>query len=82
MHTETLGNIPTDNSTQSSVYNMVHWDSLIRFQATDGQEYWASIALEETPAAGLTVQGFPSIEALESDATSTSVTVEKVCTKA
>nr|KMM70361.1 2-hydroxyhepta-2,4-diene-1,7-dioate isomerase [Coccidioides posadasii RMSCC 3488] len=57
---------------------MVQWDSLIRFRATNGNEYWASIALEETPAAGLTVQGFSSIQALESDGQSTNVTVEKL----
>ncbi|KAK2777354.1 hypothetical protein FQN53_002270 [Emmonsiellopsis sp. PD_33] len=57
---------------------MVQWDSLIRFRATDGVEYWAAIPLESTPAAGLSVQGFSSIEALESDAPSTIVTVEKL----
>lgn len=58
---------------------MVQWESLIRFRATDGNVYWSAIALEATPATGVTVQGFPSIEALESDGQSTQVTVEQVC---
>ncbi|KAI9367624.1 hypothetical protein BJX61DRAFT_551232 [Aspergillus egyptiacus] len=57
---------------------MVQWDSLIRFRATDGNVYWAAIPLAETPAAGLTVQGFSSIETLESDGPATEVTVDKV----
>ncbi|PGG97443.1 hypothetical protein AJ79_09204 [Helicocarpus griseus UAMH5409] len=57
---------------------MVQWDSLIRFRATDGNDYWAPIPLGDNPAAGLSVQGFPSIEALESDAPSKSVKVEKL----
>ncbi|KAL3432261.1 hypothetical protein BDV09DRAFT_187708 [Aspergillus tetrazonus] len=52
---------------------MAPWESLICFQATDQQVYWALLALEQTPATGLTLRGFPSIEALEVDKQSTDV---------
>ncbi|KAL3436400.1 hypothetical protein BDV09DRAFT_184336 [Aspergillus tetrazonus] len=57
---------------------MAPWESLIRFQTTDKHIYWASLGLEQTPSAGLTLRGFPTIEALEADEQSTHVTVEKV----
>ena len=57
---------------------MAPWDSLIRFVAVEGKEYWASIPLEDTPAPGLRVKGYASIETLESDGASAEVTVEKV----
>lgn len=57
---------------------MVSWDSLIRFTADDLAEYWAALALDQTPQAGLQVDGFASIEDLESDKGSKKVTVKKV----
>ncbi len=58
--------------------NMSNWDSLIRFSAADGARYWASLPLETVPAPGLIVQGYPSIEALESGSAGAEVTVDKV----
>ncbi|KAJ9150604.1 Fumarylacetoacetate hydrolase [Coniochaeta hoffmannii] len=58
---------------------MAKWDSLIRFNAAEGGQYWASLPLDTVPAAGLAVQGFSSIDELESDSLSgTRVTVEKL----
>jgi hypothetical protein len=56
---------------------MAVWDSLIRFLATDGREYWASFPLERTPVCGLTVQGYSSIANLESGSEGVEATVEK-----
>ncbi|CBF79160.1 hypothetical protein AN7064.2 [Aspergillus nidulans FGSC A4] len=56
---------------------MAPWESLIRFKATDKNIYWAQLSLEQTPSAGLTLRGFPTIEALEADEQSTHVTVEE-----
>jgi len=58
---------------------MAPWDSLIRFAAADGTEYWAALPLETVPAAGLTVQGYSTIDKLESGSAGTAVTVSKVC---
>jgi len=58
---------------------MAPWDSLIRFDAADGAEYWAALPLDTVPASGLTVQGYSSIEELESGAAGIKVTVNKVC---
>ena len=57
---------------------MVSWDSLIRFVAEDSAEYWASLAMAEFPTVGLQVEGFGSIEDLESDKGAKKVTVKKV----
>jgi hypothetical protein len=57
---------------------MATWDSLVRFIASDGEEYWASLALEATPAAGLKVTGFSTIEDVESNLAGTEVTIDKV----
>lgn len=57
---------------------MVSWDSLIRFAAEDSAEYWAALALDETPKVGLQVEGFASIEDLESDKGAKKVIVKKV----
>jgi 2-keto-4-pentenoate hydratase/2-oxohepta-3-ene-1,7-dioic acid hydratase in catechol pathway len=58
---------------------MAKWDSLIRFAASEGGEYWASLPIDTVPAAGLTVQGFPDIDALESGSTEgTKVTVDRL----
>lgn len=57
---------------------MAAWDSLIRFRASDAREYWAALPLETDPAAGLTVQGFSSVESLESGSGGSQVTVDKV----
>lgn len=58
---------------------MAKWDSLIRFTAVEGGEYWASLPLDTAPAGGLEVQGFFSIGELESGSSSGSrVTVDKL----
>ncbi|KAK3367749.1 hypothetical protein B0H63DRAFT_535846 [Podospora didyma] len=57
---------------------MAAWDSLIRFGTADGREFWAALPLETAPAAGLSVQGFSSIEELESGSGGVDVTVEKL----
>lgn len=57
---------------------MAAWDSLIRFRASDNKEYWAALPLETTPAAGLAVQGFSSVETLEAGSGGSEVTVDKV----
>jgi hypothetical protein len=57
---------------------MVQWQSLIKFEAECGAEYWASIPLETKPEPGLAVEGFLSIESLESDGKSKAVKVKKV----
>lgn len=58
---------------------MGSWDSLIRFEATeDGSTYWASLPLDVIPKTGLSVEGFASIESLESSGTKKKVTVKKV----
>jgi hypothetical protein len=58
---------------------MPSWDSLIRFEAAeDGGTYWAALALDTVPVAGLKVPGFVSIEALERHGSSRAVTVKKV----
>jgi len=58
---------------------MAPWESLIRFEALeDGNTYWAACALSTNPVPDLEVDGFSSIEALESDATSQKVTVKKL----
>jgi len=59
---------------------MAIWDSLIRFRASDDREYWASLPLDTTPAIGLSVQGYQTIDDLESGSvTGVDVTVAKVC---
>ncbi len=58
---------------------MAPWDSLIRFAAADGTEYWAALPLETVPASGLIVQGFSTIDELESGSAGATVTVSKVC---
>ncbi|KAK1751477.1 fumarylacetoacetate hydrolase [Echria macrotheca] len=57
---------------------MATWDSLIRFQAPGGKEYWASLPLETAPATGLSVQGYSTIEGLEAGTGGVDVTVEKL----
>lgn len=58
---------------------MGSWDSLIRFEAAeDGTIYWAALPLDVIPKTGLSVDGFTSIESLESSATEKKVTVKKV----
>jgi hypothetical protein len=57
---------------------MATWDSLIRFQASGGKEYWAALPLETTPATGMSVQGYLTIEDLESGSGGVDVTVERV----
>jgi len=58
---------------------MVLWDSLIRFTAVeDSKTYWAALHLQTAPEVGLKVDGFPSIESLESGESSRSVTVKKL----
>jgi hypothetical protein len=58
---------------------MASWDSLIRFSAAEGGDFWAALPLDAVPATGVTVQGFSTIEELESGAAGTTVTVSKVC---
>lgn len=57
---------------------MVRWESVIRFAATDGEEYWAPLALDQEPTRGLEVNGYADIEAIESGAQSKQVTIQKV----
>ena len=57
---------------------MVQWQSLIKFDAEDGAEYWASIPLDTSPTLGLAVKGYSSIASLESDGKSTEVKVKNV----
>lgn len=57
---------------------MVSWDSLIRFATEDSTEYWAALSIDKTPTAGLLVEGFASIEDLESDKGAKKVVVKKV----
>lgn len=65
--------------TRTTLPKMAKWDSLIRFAAAEGGEYWASLPIDTEPAAGLTVQGFPDINALESGSTEgTKVTVDRL----
>lgn len=67
------------NILEINIYStMVSWDSLIRFAAEDSAEYWAALALDETPKVGLQVEGFASIEDLESDKGAKKVIVKKV----
>jgi len=57
---------------------MVSWESLIRFTADDSVEYWAALALDSAPKVGLQVEGFSSIEDLESDKGGKKVVVKQV----
>jgi len=57
---------------------MVFWDSLIRFTADDATEYWAALALDTILDVGRQVDGFASIEDLESSNGPKRVAVEKV----
>ncbi|KAK4041879.1 fumarylacetoacetate hydrolase [Parachaetomium inaequale] len=57
---------------------MASWDSLIRFSVADGREYWAALPLATVPLPGLTVQGYSSIEELESGLAGVKVTVNKL----
>jgi len=58
---------------------MVLWESVIHFAATDGEQYWAPLALDQEPTSGLEVSGYTDIDAIESDAQSKKVTIQKVC---
>ena len=58
---------------------MTNWDTLIRFSAAEGGDFWAALPLEAVPATGVAVQGFSTIEELESGAAGATVTVSKVC---
>ena len=44
---------------------MVSWDSIIRFEAGNGNVLFASLPLSTTPDVGLKVEGYTSIEDLE-----------------
>ncbi len=57
---------------------MVFWDSLIRFATEDSTEYWAALSIDKTPTVGLQVEGFASIEDLESDKGAKKVVVKRV----
>jgi hypothetical protein len=58
---------------------MSSWDSLIRFQASeDSKIYWAALDLDTIPVPGLSLYGFDSVEALETNETPKRVTVKKV----
>lgn len=57
---------------------MVSWESLIRFEAKDSAEYWAALAIDDVPKVGLEVEGFASINDLESDKGGKKVTVKKL----
>jgi hypothetical protein len=57
---------------------MVSWESLIRFTADDSAEYWAALALDDTPKVGLQMEGFDSIEDLEGDKGGKKVVVKQV----
>jgi len=55
------------------------WDSLIRFLGDDQNEHWAALPLDATPASGIEVDGFSTIEDLEAGSGGVKVTVQRVC---
>ncbi|KAK0646767.1 2-hydroxyhepta-2,4-diene-1,7-dioate isomerase [Cercophora newfieldiana] len=57
---------------------MAVWDSLIRFQAPGGKAYWAALPLDAIPTTGQSVQGYSTVEDLESGSRGVDVTVEKL----
>ena len=54
------------------------WESLIRFEAEDESIYWAALPLDTPPTVGLTVDGFTTIEELESGGTGIKTAVKTV----
>jgi hypothetical protein len=56
----------------------VTWESLIRFAADDGSIYWAALPLDKAPSTGLSVEGYKSIEELESGGASVKAIVKSV----
>lgn len=57
---------------------MAVWDSLIRFDAAGGREYWGAFPLEAPLATGSSVKGYATIDDLESGTGGVDVTVEKL----
>lgn len=57
---------------------MASWDSIIRFEGSDGKEHWAALPLDATPTTGAKVLGFPTVDALEQGSGGNEVTVQKV----
>ena len=57
---------------------VAYWESLIRFAAEDGNTYWAALPLDKAPSTGLSVEGYKSIEELESGEASVKATVASV----
>ena len=54
------------------------WDSVVRFEAKDGQVYFAPVPLSDTVDVSSKVTGFKNIEDIKSGALGSEVTIKKV----
>jgi hypothetical protein len=60
----------------SSLDAMTPWDSIIRFEADDGNIYFAPMPLETSPVVGAKVEAFNSIEDIETERPNGTATIK------